>query len=184
MRRASPLLFVLLATVAVAGCGASSKRTGNGGPPVRVTISAPGDQSTTSADTLTVRGSVSPADASVQVLGQPADVVAGAFTARVPLQPGANVIDLAATAKGRGPALTAVRVTREMPITVPDLSHLSTDDAQARVARLGLRLRTEDGGGLLEGILPGTPGVCDQRPSAGSEAHKGDIVTVLVAKRC
>ena len=77
-----------------------------------------------------------------------------------------------------------MRVTREMPITVPDLSHLSTDDAQARVARLGLRLRTEDGGGLLEGILPGTPGVCDQRPSAGSEAHKGDIVTVLVAKRC
>ncbi len=52
------------------------------------------------------------------------------------------------------------------------------------MARLGLRLRTEDGGGLLEGILPGTPGVCDQRPSAGSEAHKGDIVTVLVAKRC
>jgi hypothetical protein len=184
MRRASPLLFVLLATVPVAGCGASAKHAGNGGPPVRMTIAAPGDQSTTSADTLTVRGSVSPADASVQVLGQPADVVAGAFTARVPLQPGANVIDLQATAKGRGPSLTAVRVTREMPISVPDLSHLSTEDAQARVARLGLRLRTEDGGGLLEGILPGTPGVCDQRPSAGSEAHKGDIVTVLVAKRC
>jgi hypothetical protein len=183
MRRASPLLIVLLATVPVAGCGASAKRAGTG-PPVRVTIAAPGDQSSTRADTLTVRGSVSPADASVQVLGQPADVVAGAFTARVPLQPGANVIDLAATAKGHGPTLTAVRVTREMPVVVPDLSHLSTDDARARVARLGLRLRTENGGGLLEGILPGTPGVCDQRPAAGDEVRKGDIVTVLVAKRC
>jgi hypothetical protein len=184
MRRASPLLIVLLATVPVAGCGASAKRGGNGGPPVRVTIAAPGDQSSTRADTLTVRGSVSPVDASVQVLGQPADVVAGTFTVRVPLQPGANVIDLAATAKRHAPTLTAVRVTREMPIVVPDLSHLTTDDAQARVARLGLRLRTENGGGLLEGILPGTPGVCDQRPAAGDEVHKGDIVTVLVAKRC
>src|SRR4051794_20287563 len=133
MRRASPLLFVLVATVAVAGCGTSAKRAGNGGPPLRVSIAAPGGQSTTPARTLTVRGSVSPADASVQVLGQPADVVAGAFTARVALQPGANVIDLEATAKGHGPTLTAVRVTREMPIVVPDLSHLSTDDARASV---------------------------------------------------
>jgi hypothetical protein len=169
----------------VAGCGAGAKRAGAGAaPPVHVTVAAPGDQATTRAQTLTVRGSVSPADASVQVLGQPAEVVAGAFTARVPLEPGANVIDLEATAKGHGPALTAVRVTREMPIVVPDLSHLSTDDAQARVERLGLRLQTEDGGGLLEGILPGTPGVCEQRPDAGSEVRKGDTVTVLVAKRC
>src|SRR5690242_18505567 len=129
MRRASPLLFVLLATVPVAGCGASAKRAASGGSPVRVTIAAPGDQSTTRAGTLTVSGSVSPPNASVRVLGQAADVVGGAFTARVPLQPGDNVIDLEATAKGHGPALTAVRVTREMPISVPDLSHLSTDDA-------------------------------------------------------
>jgi hypothetical protein len=181
MRRASPMLLALLVAVPVAGCGAAAKRSG---PPVRMTIAAPGDEATTQADTLTVHGSVSPPGASVQVLGRPADVVAGAFTARVPLEPGANVIDLEATAKGRGPAMTAVRVTREMPIAVPDLTHLSTADARARVARLGLRLRTQDGGGLFEGILPGTPGVCDQRPSAGSAAHKGDVVTVIVAKRC
>jgi hypothetical protein len=133
---------------------------------------------------LAVHGSVSPADASVRVLGQPADVVAGAFTARVPLQPGANVIDLEATAAGHSPALTALRVTREMPVAVPDLSHLTPAAARARVTALGLRLRTQDDGGLLEPILPGTPGVCAQRPGAGAEVRKGEWVTVLVAKRC
>src|SRR5690349_405698 len=182
MRRAS-LMLLLLAAVPVAGCGSSTKRT-VAAAPVRVTIEAPGDESVTRSDTLTVRGSVTPADATVQVLGQPADVVAGAFTARVPLEPGANVIDLEATADGRDPALTAVRVTREMPVTVPDLTHLSVDDARSKLGTLGLRLRTQDEGGLLDGILPGTPGVCEQRPDPGSSLHKGDTVLAGVAKRC
>jgi hypothetical protein len=184
MRPAPPLLALAL-LAAVTACGSDGRRSGASGErAVRVTIAGPGDQATTRADTLTVHGQVSPAGASVLVLGQPADVVAGAFTARVPLRPGANVIDLEATAQGRSPALTALRITREMPIVVPDLSHLTTQDAQARAAKLGLRLRTENGGGLLEGILPGTPGVCAQRPDPGSELRKGDTVTVLVAKRC
>jgi Glucodextranase, domain B/PASTA domain len=184
MRLAPPLLALALLT-AVTACGGDAKRPGAAGSrAVRVTIAGPGDQATTRSRMLTVHGSVSPADASVLVLGQPADVVAGAFSARVALQPGANVIDLEATAAGRSPALTALRITREMPITVPDLSHLTPEDARVQVTRLGLQLRTEDDGGLLEGILPGTPGVCAQRPGAGAEAHKGDTVTVLVAKRC
>jgi hypothetical protein len=184
MRLAPPLLALAL-LAAVTACGGEAKRSGaSGGRAVRVTIAGPGDQATTRAPMLTVHGSVTPADASVLVLGQPADVVAGAFTARVPLQPGANVIDLEATAAGRSPALAAVRVTREMPVAVPDLSHLTPEDARARVATLGLQLRTQDDGGLLEGILPGTPGVCAQRPDAGTELRKGDTVTVLVAKRC
>jgi hypothetical protein len=120
----------------------------------------------------------------VRVLGRPAEVVAGAFTARVPLAPGANVIDLAATARGRDPALDAVRVTREMSIVVPDLTHMTPDDARARLAQLGLRLQTENGGGLLDGILPGTPGVCAQRPDPGTKVRRGSLVLALVAKRC
>ncbi len=180
-----PLLSVVTATVAV-GCGSSSGgRTAAKAPsPVRMTVASPADLATTRSGTLTVSGSVTPADASVHVLGRPADVVAGAFTARVPLEPGANVIDLAATARGHGPALTALRVTREMPILVPDLSQLTPEDALARVAALGLRLRTQDAGGLLEGILPGTAGVCAQRPDPGTEVRRGAEVLVLVAKRC
>ena len=178
-------LLTLLAAAAIAGCGGRERPAAARAPsPVRMTVAAPADLASTRADTLTVTGSVSPADATVRVLGRPADVVAGTFTARVPLRPGSNVIDLAATARGRGPALTALRVTREMPIVVPDLSHLTPGDARARLARLGLHLRTENAGGLLEGILPGTPGVCDQRPEAGSEVHAGTEVVAGVAKRC
>jgi hypothetical protein len=181
MRRA-PLLLLLLAVVPVAGCGGHARAAAPA--PVRVTIEAPGDEMVTRSDVLTVRGSVTPADAAVQVLGRSADVVAGSFTARVPLAPGANVIDLEATADGRDPALTALRVTREMPITVPDLTHLTVAAARAKLGSLGLRLRTTDDGGLLEPILPGTPGVCEQRPDAGSELHRGDTVVAGVAKRC
>jgi hypothetical protein len=133
---------------------------------------------------VTVSGSVTPRDAAVRVLGRPADVVAGAFTARVPLSPGANVIDLFATASGREPAMTALRVTRVMQIQVPDLTHLTIGQAQARVRSLGLRLSTQNGGGLLEAILPGTPGVCSQDPPAGTKVQRGARVLVIVAKRC
>lgn len=188
MRRTlAPSMLAAVATTAAlaAGCGSDANgRTAKAPAPVRLTVTAPGDLASTRSATLTVTGSVAPRDAAVRVLGAPADVVAGSFTARVPLQPGANVIDLEATAAGRGPALTALRVTRELPILVPDLAHLSTDDARARVQRLGLRLRTQDTGGLLEGILPGTPGVCAQRPDPGAQVQRGDEVVVLVAKRC
>ena len=83
-------------------------------------MSTPADSFTTRGTTITVKGTVQPAGASVQVLGQAAEVVGSSFTAQVDLQPGANVIDLAATAPRRDPALTAIRVIREMPVAVPD----------------------------------------------------------------
>jgi Glucodextranase, domain B/PASTA domain len=173
-----------LCAVAVTGCGGGGAAPRHSAAPVRLTLSTPSDEASTRSDTLTVSGSVTPADAAVRVLGRPADVVAGSFTARVPLDPGTNVIDLAATARGHGPALAAVRVTREMPIAVPDLGHLTPDQASARLSALGLRLRTQSDGGLFEGILPGTPGVCEQRPEPGTEVRKGSAVLALVAKRC
>jgi hypothetical protein len=151
---------------------------------VQLRVSEPSDLASTRGSTVTVAGSVSPDGADVRVLGRPAEVVGGTFTARVPLRPGANVIDLFATARGRDPALTALRVTREVAVTVPDLSHLTPDAAKARVERLGLRLRTESGGGLLEPILPGTPGVCTQDPRPGAHVSRGAQITALVAKRC
>jgi hypothetical protein len=149
-----------------------------------MTVSAPVDSSTTRETHVTVRGSVNPADASVRVSGRSAEVVAGTFTADVDLDPGANVIDVAATAPSHGPALTAFRVTREMPVTVPDLSGLSPEDARKQVTALGLRFEQQDGGGLFDGLLPGSPGVCEQDPGPGSAAMRGTAVRVVVAKRC
>ena len=117
-------------------------------------------------------------------LGHSAEVIGSAFTSQVDLQPGANVIDIAATAPRRGPALTAIRVTREMPVTVPDLSGLAPEEAQPRVESLGLVYEQHDGCGLLDELLPGKPGVCEQDPSAGDDAMRGTKVRVIVAKRC
>src|SRR2546423_8210042 len=128
-RLAAPLLAAGLA-LGAASCGSGSDGSGHAFPPVRLTVTAPLDSETTPGSTVTVRGTVDPPDASVQVRGRPAEVLAGSFTAQVDLDPGANVIDLAATAPRRGPALTAIRVTREMPVTVPDLSGPSTPDAR------------------------------------------------------
>lgn len=182
--RALPVLLVVVALTA-AGCGGGDRRRAARPPaPVQLHVSTPTDTAATEAATVTVSGTVTPADAAVRVLGRPAEVVDGSFTTRVALQPGANVIDLMATARGHGPALTALRVTRRMPIEVPDLTHLTPDQAKARVEALGLQLRTENGGGLLEGIMPGTPGVCGQQPDPGTKVDRGTPVLVVVAKRC
>jgi hypothetical protein len=188
MRCARLAVILLVAPLALAAgaCGGSgsAERAARSAPEVRIRISSPSDTLVTRDTTLTVRGSVEPPDASVQVLGRPADVIAGRFTAKVDLDPGANVIDLAATAPHRDPAMAAVRVTREMPVQVPDLSGLTAGEAGKRVRVLGLQLAVEAAGGLLERLLPGDPGVCEQHPSAGDDAMRGTTVRVLVAKRC
>jgi hypothetical protein len=182
MRAVVPLAL-LAALAALAGCGGAT-RAPRPEPPVVLHVTSPPDTKSTRGGVVTVSGSVTPGDADVRVLGRAAEVVAGSFTARVALQPGANVIDVFATARGHDPAMTALRVTREMPVQVPDLTHLTPEQARARVSRLGLRLRTQSGGGFLEPILPGTPGVCAQQPDPGTPVKTGTEVLVIVAKRC
>jgi hypothetical protein len=55
-------------------------------------VAAPADGSTVRADPVTVRGTVTPSDASVQVVGQSAQVGNGVFTTSVPLKKGRNTI--------------------------------------------------------------------------------------------
>jgi hypothetical protein len=186
LARAVTASIVACAAASPAACGGSdgSSHTARALPQVHMQVTSPGDSLTTRGTTVTVRGSVEPSGASVRVLGRPAEVVGSSFTSQVELQPGANVIDVAATAPRRGPALTAFRVTREMPVSVPDLSGLAPEEAQGRVEALGLVYEQHDGGGLFDGLLPGKPAVCDQDPSAGDDAMRGAKVRVVVAKHC
>jgi hypothetical protein len=185
VRTIAPLIAASVA-LSLASCGGSdaSSRAARALPQVHMRVTSPGDSLTTRGTSITVRGSVEPPGATVRVLGRPAEVVGDAFTAQVDLQPGANVIDVAATAARRGPALTAIRVTREMPVAIPDLSGLSSDEARHKVAALGLKYDETKGGGLFEGILPGDPAVCEQDPSAGADAMRGTTVRVIVSKSC
>ena len=94
------------------------------------------------------------------------------------------MIDLMATARGRRPAITAVRVTRELPVHVPDLDGLEVAEARERWEEVGLELEITESGGLLDELLPGEPAVCEQTPSAGDEVRRGTTVHVEVSRSC
>jgi hypothetical protein len=180
------LVFACLAAAAVAGCGGEDPPRAQKPPtPVALKISSPADMTTVRSETVDVKGTVQPAGAAVLVVGQKAPVSGGGtFTATVALEPGANVIDVMATAGGRGPALTAFRVTREMPVTVPDLDGKNEDEVQQTLSGVGLKAEIEKGGGLIEDLLPGEPAVCEQDPEAGTQVKRGSSVHVVVSKSC
>jgi len=184
LRSVLPVLAVAACAAGLTACG------GDDGPPaapsehVRLQVSAPSDGSTLRRGTADVRGSVSPRSSAVTVLGRPALVDGGRFTAVVPLDPGINVIDVMATAPRRLPTMTAVRVTRDVLVTVPDLAGLLEDELEARLDPLGLELDVERGGSLFDVLRPGRPVVCRQTPSPGARVRRGREVQVVVAKRC
>jgi hypothetical protein len=64
---------------------------------------------------VTVRGTVTPSDATVQVLGQPAQVGNGVFAVAVPLHRGPNTIDVVASAAGAAPATRTITVNGAGP---------------------------------------------------------------------
>jgi hypothetical protein len=181
------LVLACLCAVAATGCGGGNepRRAQRPAPAVDLRIAEPADMATVRGETVDVKGTVAPAGAAVLVFGQRAPVSpGGSFTATVPLEPGANVIDVMATASGRTPALTAFRVTREMPVTVPDLGGKSEADVDKALAAIGLKPEVEKGGGLIEDLLPGDPAVCEQDPSAGTQVRRGSTVHVVLSKSC
>jgi Glucodextranase, domain B/PASTA domain len=186
--RALPLLAAACVATAlvVVGCGGEDEpRAARAQPPVRLAVNAPADLATVREGRVAVQGTVSPARAAVQVLGRAADVTGGSFSATVPVEEGANVIDVIATAAGRAPAMTAIRVTREVRVEVPDLGGMQVEDAQEKLDEIGLTLEAdEEGGGLLDELLPGEPTVCVQQPEPGAEVRRGSTVHVVVSETC
>jgi PASTA domain/Glucodextranase, domain B len=185
---AKSFLVVACLAAAAAGCGGDNKepRAQRPAPAVDLRVSAPGDMDTVQSESVEVRGTVEPAGAAVTVMGQRSPVSGGGeFVATVPLQPGANVIDVMASAPGRGPAMTAFRVTREVPVTVPDLAGKNADEVEDTLADRGLGAEIEQvGGGFLDELLPGDAGVCEQDPQPGTEVRRGTKVHVTLAKGC
>jgi hypothetical protein len=181
------LVLACFAAAAMTGCGSGDeqKRAQKPATPVDLKVSAPADMATVRGENVEVTGTVAPAGAAVLVLGQKAPVSGGGtFTATVPLEPGANVIDVMATAAGRGPALTAFRVTREVPVTVPDLGGKAVPEVEQALKNVGLEPEIEKGGGLIEDLLPGDPAACEQSPDPGTQVKRGTKVHVVVSKSC
>ena len=172
------------AVLVLAGCGGEDPTAQAPKPPVKLQVSSPADTALVLGSTVQVTGSVSPSTARVQVQGRRAQVSGGRFSSEVPLEPGPNVIDVAATARNRSAVLTAFRVTREQRVTVPDLVGAAVDDAERKIARRGLSLERKRGGGFLDPLVPKGLGVCEQAPAAGSEVRRGTTVRVVVARAC
>jgi hypothetical protein len=179
------VLFAAVCLVAVAGCGGDDgERAQRALVPVELDIASPADMAVVQSETVEVRGSVEPAGASVRVLGKAADVSGGSWSAEVPLQPGANVIDVMASARGRAAAMTAFRVTRELPVEVPDLDGLEVPEVETRLSDVGLVPDVTERGGLIDDLLPGDPAVCEQDPEPGTEVRRGTTVRVQVSRSC
>ena len=184
MRRSPSVLPLVCAlAAAAAGCGGEDRPAA---PPraVQLELSGPVDAGTVEGDAVEVSGRVVPSAAAVQVLGREVDVSGGRFTTEVTLEEGANLIDVAASAPGRRPATTAVRVVREVPVEVPDLRGDDPEAAVETLEGLGLRADLRRGGGLLDDLIPGALGVCGTDPEDGERVRPGTTVTVEVAKAC
>ena len=183
----SARMLVALACLAAAaaGCGGDDNERAQRQPtPVELDVTSPNDMAVVQSDTVEVEGTVEPAGASVRVLGERAEVAGGTFRSQVALEPGANVIDVIATARGRGTAMTAFRVTREVPVKVPDLDGLEAPEVEEQLADAGLRADITERTGLLDELLPGEPSVCEQDPEPGAEVRRGTTVRVEVSKGC
>ena len=97
----------------MAACGGSKTTAANAS--VKLEITAPADGSSVRADRVAVRGTVTPSDATVQILGRSVQVGNGVFAGSVPLHRGANTIDVVASAAGSAPATTTITVNRAGP---------------------------------------------------------------------
>jgi hypothetical protein len=100
-------------SLVIAACGGSKTTFANAG--VQLEITAPADGSSVRADRVAVRGTVTPSDATVQILGRSVQVGNGVFAGSVPLHRGANTIDVVASAAGSAPVTATITVNRPGP---------------------------------------------------------------------
>jgi hypothetical protein len=181
MRRLG-LLLAAACPLALAACGNATSTASK--PSVRLSVDAPGDGAVVRDGTVDISGRVSPAGASVTVLGRAATSAGGSFSASVPLDAGDNVIDVMATAPSARPAMTALRILREITIRVPDVTGDSPNDARSRLEQAGLRADVHESGGLFEDLLPNSPSVCETAPTPGTRVDRGSTVRVRTSKTC
>jgi Glucodextranase, domain B/PASTA domain len=179
--RPAPLAIAASGALMIGACGGADAPAP---PPVRVAIVAPGDGDVVHDREVEVQGTVRPSTATVTVGGRKAAVSGGTFAATVSLAPGTNVVDVMASAGRARPALTAIRIRREVSVPVPELIGLPADDAVQVLRGVGLKADVQDADGFLGRLLPGDPQVCATRPRADAEVDPGTTVHILAARRC
>jgi Glucodextranase, domain B len=108
------------------GCGSTASKTASSPSAVSVVVTSPTDGSVIAADHVTIRGTVDPADAVVQIQGQPAAVGNGVFTGTAALHGGKTTIDVIGSASGAAPGSTHISVIRQAARTPTRPSTVTT----------------------------------------------------------
>jgi hypothetical protein len=123
----------VVAALAVAGCGSTTSTTTStvGAGAVSVVVVAPTSGSVIAASNVTVRGTVDPANATVQIQGQPAAVGNGVFTGTAALHPGKTTIDVIGSAPGMTPGSTSLTITQQSSGSPGGSSHQGSSSGGA-----------------------------------------------------
>lgn len=183
-RRRCLVPITLMIALCAPGCSSGPEPAPAPLERVRLNVTEPADNAVVRDDSVRLTGRVTPSTAQVRIRGEDVPVQDGAFDATVPLEVGANVVDVLASSGRRRPAMAAIRITRQVPVRVPDLRGVSADEARDRLAGLGLRPRIEQGGSILDDLLPIDAVVCSTSPEEGTEVEGGAEVEVVVSKLC
>lgn len=101
--------FIPVAT----GCGLSSAANSSNTRAVSVVVTSPASGNVVAADNVTVRGTVTPTNAVIQIQGHPAAVGNGVFVGTATLHRGKTTIDVIGSAPGATPGSTSVKVTQQ-----------------------------------------------------------------------
>jgi heat shock protein HslJ len=128
---------VALLALALSGCGSTTTTTttsAENASAVTVALTSPTSGSVIAADQVIVRGTVSPANATVQVQGQPAAVGNGVFTGTATLHGGKTTIDVIGSAPGATPDSTTVMVARQSSGGTATTTHPASAAAAATPA--------------------------------------------------
>jgi glucodextranase-like protein len=109
---------VVALAVGIVACGSTTTTTTSttsaaGSGTVTVAVTSPTSGTVIAADSVTVRGTVDPPTATVEVQGKPAPVGNGVFLATANLHGGKTTIDVIGSAPGRAPGSTSVSVTKQ-----------------------------------------------------------------------
>jgi hypothetical protein len=105
---------LLLIASSLSACGGSTTTTTTTtGGEVSVVVTSPTSGSVIAGNSVTIRGTVSPPIASVQVQGKPAAVGNGVFTAAAELHGGRTTIDVIGSAAGETPGATSVVIVQQ-----------------------------------------------------------------------
>jgi hypothetical protein len=107
------MVIVTLSALGLAACGGTTTTTTTAGGEVSVIVTSPTSGSVIAGNSVTVRGTVSPPAATVQVQGHSAAVGNGVFTAAAELHNGRTTIDVIGSAPGDVPGSTSVVVVQQ-----------------------------------------------------------------------